>query len=116
LVTYGSFVLACTGEKSRICKPYKKNDKARKAKWRATHLKTIKAKIAMAIPYDYLNVSAASDCALMFAAMELATMQRCVHIEKKLYLYRNSTKGSMNRNKQKAKEKIIRRMKPLKPF
>ena len=114
LVTYGSFILDCTGAKSRICKPYEAGEKVRKAKWKGTHLKTFKRKVFDNIPFEYLDVSAASDLALMFGVMESAGIGNCEHISKPLYHYRNKVANSVNRDKQKAYEKTIRKMKCLK--
>ncbi len=119
LATYGSFMLECSGKKSRICKPYPKGANVRKYKWRATHLKSFKYKVFKAIPVEYFRhkgvwIPAASDVALMVPLMERAGMKHCKHLRKVLYFYNNSNKYSVNRGRQKRYERIIRSKKPLK--
>jgi len=119
LVTYGSFILECTGKKSRICKPYKKDANVRKAKWAATHFKTFKYKVFKSVPVEYFQHNgnwfpAASDVALMIPLMEVAGLKNCYHVKQAVYFYRNHTDYSVNRGKQKKFEKIIRAKKPLK--
>lgn len=118
LATYGSFELESSGEKSSICKPYGRHDEPRKAKWRASHLKTFKGKVFNFIPPEYMQhkgefVPAASDLALMMSVMEVAGMRNCVHIPKVLYHYRNHTPFTQDRDKQRKYDKIIREKTPL---
>jgi glycosyltransferase involved in cell wall biosynthesis len=118
LATYGSFELESSMEKSSICKPYGRHDVPRKSKWRASHLKTFKGKVFDHIPPCYLQhngmwVTHASDLALMMSVMEVAGIDRCQHIPRVLYHYRNQTPYTQDRAMQKKYDKIIRAKKPL---
>jgi hypothetical protein len=113
LLTYGSFELASNGEKSSICKPYDRHSEPRYAKWRASHLKTLKGKVFSQIPKEYFQhrgqwVTHASDLALMIPAMEIAGMDKCTHIPRVLYHYRNQTPYTQDRDMQRRYDKIIR--------
>jgi hypothetical protein len=72
------------------------------------------------IPDSYLQddrghwAEAASDRAVMYAAMELAGLDRCKYIRELIYVYRNNTPYTTNRERQKRWDKMLRKKKPLK--
>lgn len=115
LLTYGSYTKASLGRKTKISKPYDALDNVRVAPWHASHLKTFKWKL-----YDgHIGSShfkdsqgkwlrAASDLALMFPLMELAGLDRCAHVKKAIYWWRDNTPYKTNRDSQIECEKIIR--------
>lgn len=51
----------------------------------------------------------ASDVALMLPLMEMAGLERCRHIHKLIYLWRDSTSHKTNRKQQIKYEKIVRK-------
>jgi hypothetical protein len=119
MATYGSFRFKSTFEKSHLCRPYNKHDIPRRAKWRASHLKTFRYSLVKHIPQEYFLHNgewgkAASDLALMFCVMELAGMDRIKYVRESVYYYRNHTSGSLSRNLQKKWEWRWRMKKPLK--
>lgn len=118
LLTYGSFILDCSGKKSRICKPYKKGTDVRTSKWRATHLRTFRAELFRKLPVNYLThkerwIPAASDLATMIPMIELAGLGNCKFVKEPIYHYNNKTDYSIKRGLQRKWERIIRAKKPL---
>ena len=118
LVTYGSYINSETGDRGKNCLPYPEGVRPREYKWRASHLKTMKYKVAKNIPEEYFMNGhrwglAASDLALMFSAMEIAGMENCRFIKEPVYYYRANTPYTCNRGTQKKWNKIFRAKKPL---
>jgi len=119
LITYGSFILDETGEKSRICKPYPDHANVRTHKWRATHFKTFKYEVFSKIPEHYflhngIYIPCASDLALMIPMIECAGIERSAFCKYPIYHYRNHTPFSVDRKQQKKWEGIVRAKKPMK--
>jgi len=118
MLTYGSFILDCTGKKSRICKPYHRKANVRTDKWRATHMRTFRYSLFHYIAYDNFThkgkwIQAASDLASMIPMIEMAGLDRCKYVKEPIYHYNNKTKYSIKRDIQRKWERIIRAKKPL---
>jgi len=118
-VTWGSFRYA--DGSPGFASPYRYDETPRRAPWRATHLKTLRAGIVQRIPEAYLRGAAhrwtrADDMGIMFAAIELAGIDRSVYIDDVLYVYSLETAyeltgGDMAR--LKADEDYLRSLAPL---
>ena len=114
LVTYGSYIKLSKGRKTKISRPYKPTDNVRKAKWHGSHLKTFKVHLAKRLTPECFQDSkgnwldAASDLALMFPIMEMAGLNRCHHISKPIYYWRDGHSDSTKRSLQIKCEKIVR--------
>jgi len=114
LVTYGSYIKKSKGRKTKISRPYKSTDNVRKAKWHGSHLKTFKLHLGKRLTPECFQDSkgnwldAASDLALMFPIMEMAGLNRCHHISKPIYYWRDGHSDSTKRSLQIKCEKIVR--------
>lgn len=117
LVTYGSYEKHSVGRKTRISQPYPPDANVRTHPWRGSHLKTFKAKLGRHLKpemfqWDGVWLSAASDLALMFPLLEMAGLNRCVHIAKPIYVWRDNSSSPMSRKLQRKCEKLLRKRKP----
>lgn len=114
LLTYGSYIKVSKGAKTKVSKPHNITDNVRKCDWHLSHIKTMKVKLFNKLTEDMFKdkngnwLEAASDLAMMIPAAEIAGLQRCYHIYKPTYYWRNETPFKTNYNKQKDCEKIIR--------
>jgi len=113
LLTYGSFIKKTKGRKTKTSKAYPANANVRQWPWRGSHFKTFKVKLFKHLKEDAFKhkgewLNAASDLALMFPLMELAGLDRCKHISKPIYEWRDSYADSSNSKWQKQCVKIIR--------
>lgn len=118
LLTYGSYEKKSVGRRTRISHAYPDGANVRKHPWRASHLKTMKWKLFRQITEDCFKhkgawLPACSDLALMIPAIEIAGLDRCVHIHRLIYYYRD-VKSKKKRVVEKRCEKIIRAKKPMK--
>ena len=120
LCTYGSFVNASTKKKTKTSRPYPGGAKVRLSKWHGSHLFTHRYWLWKHLPSSYLQdkkgnwAEAASDRARSYAIMELAGLDRCRHISKVLYVYRDKTPYTCDREQQKRWDKKFRAKKSLK--
>ena len=118
LLTYGSYIKESKGRKTKISQPYPKDAKVRKYPWRASHFKTFRAKLFLCLgDKDFKDnngkwLMAASDLALMIPMMEIAGLDRCRHISKPIYHWRDHTPYKTNKDLQQKCEAIIRAKKP----
>jgi len=114
LVTYGSYVKYSKGRKSKVSKPYPDGADVVTHTWRGSHLKTFKLhlvdhlKETMFLDNEGKWLQGASDLALMIPIMQLAGLDRCHHISKPIYFYRDNARGKTDRKLQKQCEKIVR--------
>lgn len=118
LVTYGSYIAISKNRKTRVSQKYSGKIAVRKEKWHGSHLKTMKYKVFKAIPEDEFKhegkwAEAASDRALMYAAVELAGYDRAKHIRQPIYYWNDHTGDNTRKDLQKKWDKIFRARKPL---
>lgn len=116
LLTYGSYINENKGRTTKVSERRIKMP-IRKTKWAASHLKTFKYKLWQHFPPDYLQhdgmwAEAASDRGLMYALVELAGVEHCVHIKRPIYHWR-PTKHKTEMKLQKKWEEIFRNKEPL---
>lgn len=121
LLTYGSYKKMSKNGKTRTSRPYKKGCDVRSAKWHGSHFKTFKWKLAKQLSNDcFLHngkyMDAASDVALMLPLMEMAGLDRCVHIKRMIYVWRDSTPHKTDREAQMRCEKTIRAKRKMRRF
>jgi glycosyltransferase involved in cell wall biosynthesis len=117
LLTYGSYLKRSKGRRTKISHPYPEGANVRKHPWRASHLKTMKWKLFEKIPESAFQhkgkwLCAASDLALMIPAMEMAGLERCRHIHRIIYDWRDNV-NKEKRALEKKCESIIRAKKPF---
>ena len=114
LITYGSYIKMSKGRKTKISQPYPDDADVRKYPWRGSHLKTFRASLLPHIREEWFKdekgnwLQAASDLALMIPLMELAGLDRCRHISRPTYIWRDNTPWKTNRELQKRCEAIVR--------
>jgi hypothetical protein len=114
LATYGSYVKRSVGRKTKISRPYPDGADVRVHPWRGSHLKTFKYKLWKHMKSDCFKdkngawLTSASDLALMFPIMEMAGLDRCVHISKPVYLWSDKTPFTCSKLDQERCEKIVR--------
>jgi len=115
LLTYGSYIKVSKGRKTKVSVAYDSKDDVRKAPWHASHLKTFKWKLYKDNigPKHFKDdqgkwLPAASDLALMFPLMELAGLDRCRHVKRAIYWWRDNTPYKTRRELQIQSEKIVR--------
>ena len=114
LVTYGSYIKMSKGRKTKISQPYPDGADVRTYPWRGSHLKTFRASLLPHIREEWFKdekgnwLQAASDLALMIPLMELAGLDRCRHISRPTYIWRDNTPWKTNRELQKRCEAIVR--------
>jgi hypothetical protein len=113
-VTYGSYVKESKGRKTRISAPYEPGAMVRCSPWHASHLKTFRVELVKHLTADMFQdekgkwLTSASDLALMFPIMELAGLDRCRHISKPIYHWRDNTPYKCDAKDQRRCEKIVR--------
>jgi len=117
LLTYGSYKKLSKGRRTRISQAYKSGLKVRRVGWHASHFKTFKYKLFELLPKEEMQfkgmwLPAASDVALMLPLIELAGLNRCKHIHKLIYLWRDKTPHKTDRKMQLRCEAIVRAKKP----
>ena len=114
LITYGSYIKMSKGRKTKISQPYPDGADVRTYPWRGSHLKTFRASLLPHIREEWFKdekgnwLQAASDLALMIPLMELAGLDRCRHISRPTYIWRDNTPWKTNRELQKRCEAIVR--------
>jgi len=118
LVTHGSYLKLSKGRRTRVSKPYKSWESIRTAPWRASHLKTFKAKLIGSLNKEMFMhegewLDAASDLALMFPLCELAGWDRVRFVEKMIYNWRDNTPYKTKIKKQSKCERILRAKVPV---
>lgn len=119
LATYGSYIQKSNKRITSTSSKYPRGSKVRTSKWRASHLKTFKFKVFKHIPKEYFQYNgkwckAASDRALMYSIIEIAGLERCKHIGRPIYIWRDNYQHTTSRSRQKKWDKIMRKKKPLK--
>jgi glycosyltransferase involved in cell wall biosynthesis len=93
LLTYGSYVNLSTNQTGKFTGAYAPDECFRTSTWRASHLKTFKAKLWNALPKEELldahgnYFRCCADRAMMIPMMELAGHDRIKHIPTILYCY-----------------------------
>lgn len=118
LLTYGSYKKKSKCGRTRVSRRYPLGANVRNFMWRASHFKTFKYKLFKRLPescfkYRGKYFEAASDVALMIPLIEIAGLDRCLHIHKMIYVWRDNTAHKTNREKQIKCEKLIRAKKPM---
>lgn len=119
LLTYGSFIEESVQRRTCVSQPYPKGTIVRHFHWRASHFKTFKLKLFNMLTEDCFHdengcwLKAASDMSLMIPMMEMAGLDKCVHIPEEIYHWRDNTEFKTNVFEQEAAEKIIRAKKPF---
>lgn len=118
LITYGSYIKMSKGRTTRVSKR-KIREPIRKTKWAASHLKTFNLRLWKHFSKEYMMhkgqwAQAASDRALMYALVELAGVDRCYHIRKPIYYWRDATPFKTKVNLQLKWDKILRNKRKLK--
>ena len=119
LATYGSYIKASVGRKTRISQPYDSSANVRKDRWRGSHLKTFRGKLLKHLSEDLFQhegryLDAASDLALMIPVLELAGLDRVHHISEPIYHWRDNSDGHHSKRKvQLLCEAAVRAKKPL---
>ena len=113
LVTHGSYIKLSKGRRTRVSKPYGSWENIRKSPWRASHLKTFKAKLIGSLNKEMFMhngeyLEAASDLALMFPLCELAGWDRVKFIKKAIYNWRDNTPYKTKVKSQIKCEDILR--------
>jgi len=114
LLTHGSYIKVSKGRTTKVSRPYKKGANVRTAKWRASHLKTMKVKLFNRIPEECMKddqgnwLEAASDVALMIPAIEMAGLDRIRWICQHIYMWRDHTPFKTDSGLQKKCEAIAR--------
>lgn len=119
LLTYGSYIKMSKGKTTRISRPMPKKGDVRKLPWHMSHLKTARWSLVKHIDQAWFMdgdrfIDAASDLALMFPLAELAGLDRCRHVHKPIYYWRDNTPSKTSRQLQRDTEKLLRSRKPLK--
>jgi glycosyltransferase involved in cell wall biosynthesis len=119
LITHGSYIKVSKARKTRISQPYPKDCDVRKHPWRASHLKTVKAKLFRHLPEHCMKddngnwLEAASDVAMMIPLIEMAGLDRVRFIPEEIYYWRDSTPFKTKKELQKKCEHIVRKKPPL---
>ncbi len=114
-VTYGSFKYA--DGRPGITSPYLPGEDPRQTPWRASHTKTFRAGLYHHIrPTDIEEL--ALDMPLMFAVMEMAGYDRCIHNEDVGYVYNFSTSYEWNTDEpgRTAEKKAAAKARNLTPY
>jgi len=122
LLTYGTCCNLSNGKRSKFSGAYKDGENFRTSPWRATHLKTMKAKLFDAIPDECFKdqngqwFKCAADRAMMIPAMEIAGHKRIKHMELVSYCYNDRNPLSVwntNKLESKAVREYISRQEPI---
>lgn len=122
LLTYGSYCHRSDGHVGVFNGPYRTRKTFRGSQWHGTHLKTCKIKLWRHLPEsvfkdkegNWLKVS--SDCAMMYALMEMAGHDRIENISKVIYEYNDENPENdhkVNSGLQVETDKWLRKQKPF---
>jgi glycosyltransferase involved in cell wall biosynthesis len=112
-ITYGSYIKQSKGGKTKISQPYPAGADVRAHPWRGSHLKSYRGDMLAHLKEDWFKhggawLQAASDLALMIPMMEIAGLDRCRHISRPTYIWRDKTPWKTDRALQKRCEAIVR--------
>ena len=120
LATYGSYIKASKGAKTKVSRPYPADCKAiRKYRWRGSHLKTFRHKLWTHFKPEYLKndkgewCDGSSDRGLMLAILEMAGLDRVKHIKAPLYYWRDNSKYPTKSKIQYKWAQYFKGMKPV---